>query len=86
MKAQSLLQDASFEVIPDTLPSNREPTLLRYSVEVFKRNNVRCVEFGYITTHLSLEDWCDMHGYGLIRCHVQCTRRPLPNEKTIDLF
>lgn len=84
--AKSLLKDNTFEVIPDTLPSGREPVAMRYTVEVFKRGKVNCPEFGYVTTHLDIEEWCEMHGYGLMRYHAHCTRRPLPNEKPIDLF
>jgi hypothetical protein len=86
MIAKSLLQDSTFEVVPETQPSGGGPLAMRYTVELFRRSKPGVILFGHVTTHLTLEDWCVMHGFGLIRSHPACIRSPLPSEQPIDLF
>lgn len=88
MKVQSILNGDSFEVVPSTVRSGTLPDYepVRYSVMIATKARPGDVEIGYVTTHLSLEDWCEMHGRILIKHYPNKATAPKPNEKPIDLF
>lgn len=53
----------------------------RYPVMLYK-DGVPC--YGHVVTHLSLQDWCQMHGYKIGEVY-RGTRPAFENERT-DLF
>jgi hypothetical protein len=78
MKVQSVLTGDSFEVSED------KP--IRHSVMVATKARPGDVMIGYVTTYLGLRDWCDMHGFILVRDYPNKASEPQPNEKLVDLF
>lgn len=74
-----LMPEASFEIIPS---GDNGPMLYRVMVTpVIGRINP---SYGSVVTHLSLQDWCQMHGWRLVQQYPG-TRLALPGERT-DLF
>lgn len=64
------------------------PSLKFYNVMLYKREGKgqgRGQFFiGHVVSHLSIQDWCDMHGYKLDTVYLG-TRWAQPGERT-DLF
>ncbi len=86
MKVSSVLTGDSFEVIPETVRSEEDPKPMRHSVMIATKARPGDVQIGFVTTHLSLEDWCDMRGFILILDYPNKVTTPKPNEKLVDLF
>lgn len=58
----------------------------RYSVILHKHGDEPGeMKTGYVVTHLSIWDWCELHGYWLIKLYPNDTRNATFDEKT-DLF
>lgn len=89
-KKKNWVSELEKELAPFPLPPAKDPVPMRYTVMVCPLHNPRDVLYGYVTTHLSLEDWCSMHKWCLIQCYHAVTRpataREIADQQAVDLF
>lgn len=82
MTDYQVYQDQVNEVLAQArMQLEDQPILMRYCVVVALPNRTWGV--GQAVTHLSLDDWANLHKYQILS--IGEVRRALPNEKT-DLF
>lgn len=68
------------------LPGEVDAPCNRYSVILQKVGDDSDVEIlGYVVTPLSIWDWCELHGYSVVKLYQEVTRKARANERT-DLF
>lgn len=69
------------------IPSERDlQPPRRYTVMVYKADDPPGNPLmGYVVTHLSIWDWCELNRYWLVKLYRDATRDARANERT-DLF
>jgi hypothetical protein len=66
--------------------ADEEAKVRRYSVILHKNGAwLGDNKVGYVVSHLSIWDWCDMHGYQVVKLYINETRKARYNERT-ELF
>lgn len=66
--------------------ADEEAKIRRYTVVVHKNGaKLGDVKVGHVVSHLSIWDWCVMHGYRLVKLYRDNTRKAHANERT-ELF
>jgi hypothetical protein len=66
--------------------ADEEAKVRRYSVILHKDGaQPGDDKMGYVVSHLSIWDWCEMHGYQVVKLYPNDTRKAQANERT-ELF